>query len=133
MKGTEKMKKKMICLLFILLVFSLTVCACGVDDSPAGIVKKQLTSGPWSVDMSEGTTAVYTFTAKGEFTCDATMTVGEQSASLTRSGTYEIKEVEGFVTVFLMYPDVTYLVEIDCTEGENGYDFVIAGCPMYQK
>jgi len=127
------MKKIAICVLSILLIFSLGLSACGADETPTGIVKKQLTDAPWSVDMSEGTTAVYTFTSKGEFTCDATMTVGEQSASLSRSGTYEIKEVGETVTVYLMYPNVTYLVEIQCNKEDSGYSFVIAGCPMYQQ
>ena len=127
------MKMKFVKVLSILLMAAFLLCACGADNSPSGIVKKQLTSAPWSADMSEGTTAQYTFTKEGEFTCDTTISLGEQSASLSRSGTYEIQEVNGEVAVYLMYPDVTYLVEITCTENGGSYDFVIAGCEMYQK
>lgn len=126
------MKTKILKLLVILLILAVTLCACGKDASPAGIVKKQLTSGTWYADMSEGTTAGYTFTAKGEFTCDATVTVGEQSAGFTRSGTYEVKEENGNVTVYLQYPDVDYLVEITCTPDGDSYAFRIAGCDMYK-
>lgn len=124
------MKRKMMKLLSILLMATLLLCACGTDSSPAGIVKKQLTDGAWETDMSEGTTAVYTFTKKGEFTCDATVTLGEQSASLTRGGTYEIREADGEVTVVLHYPNVNYEVEITCQKNGEQYSFVIAGCPM---
>ena len=127
------MKSNFAKVLSILLITAFLLCACGADNSPSGIVKKELTSGPWLADMSEGTTATYTFAKDGTFTCDAVMTVGEQSASLTREGNYEIKEAGDAVTVYLLYPNVTYFVEITCTENNGSYDFVIAGCPMYQK
>ena len=35
--------------------------------------------------------------------------------------------------VHLQYPNVSYVVDILCTENGSGYDMSVAGCPMYQK
>ena len=127
------MKKNLCKMLMTLLAMALLLCACGAERSPADIVKKQLTSGTWYADMSEGTTAGYTFTKDGKFTCEATVTVEDKQASLVREGTYQIASSGDVVAVSLQYPDVGYLVEIICTEKNGSYEFEIAGCPMYQK
>lgn len=127
------MKSKIQGLLVILLVLAMTLSACGGDSTPAGIVKKQLTSGPWYADLSEGTAACYSFTSDNQFTCDASVTAGENSVGFSREGTYAIMEENGEITVILQYPDVNYQVKITCTPEADRYAFSIAGCAMYQK
>lgn len=119
--------------LVILLMMAVALSACSAKNSPSEIVKKQLTSGTWAAAMSEGTTARYTFTKDGNFTCETSVTAGDQEAQLSREGTYEVVESGDAVGVFLRYPKSTYVVEITCTRNGDWYDFVIAGCPMNQE
>lgn len=127
------MRKFVLVLLCILLTCGCLLTGCGQDDSSTGVVKKELTSAPWYVDMSAGTTAKYTFTKDGEFTCDATVTLEGQSATVSREGNYAVAEIEGAVVVVLSYPHVGTEVELTVETTESGYAYWIAGCPMYQK
>lgn len=127
------MKKNLCKMLIAVLALVLMLSACGGEQTPEEIVKKQLTSDVWYADMSEGTVAGYTFTKDGNFTCEASVSVGDKSASLVREGTYQIASSGDVVLVSLQYPDVGYLVEITCKEKNGSYEFEIAGCPMYQK
>ena len=133
MKGISKMRKIASVLLCILLVLSCCLVGCGGDTSPSGVVKKELQSGPWYVDMSEGTQAKYTFSKDGTFTCDATVTLEGQSATVSRGGNFAVAEINGAVVVVLSYPHVGTEVELTVQVTENGYAYWIAGCPMYQK
>ena len=96
------MRKFTLVLLCIMLIGSCLLTGCGQPMTPAEVVKKELTSAPWLVDMSEGTTASYTFTRDGHFTCDAAVSVGEESAAFSRSGDYALAEIDGKVVVILM-------------------------------
>ena len=127
------MKRLTLVLLCILLVCGCVFAGCGKDDSPAGVVKKELTSAPWYVDMSEGTTAKYTFTKDGEFTCDAFVSIEGASTSFSRSGEYAVAEIDGEVVVVLMYIENGVEVELTVQATESGNAYWIAGCPMYQK
>lgn len=97
--------------------------------------EKTLLSSSWYVKMSEGTTAVYTFQKNGTFDCEAHITLGQEQASLTRSGTYEVDEDEsGAILVLLLYPNADAPVEITCTEAEDGtIRMEIAGCEMLRN
>ena len=127
------MRKIALVLLCILLVGACLLTGCGGDNSPAGVVKKELMSGPWYVDMSEATTAVYTFSKDETFTCDAIVTLEGQSASVSRSGNFAVAEINGAVVVVLSYPHVGTEVELTVQQTQNGYSYWIAGCQMYQK
>lgn len=127
------MRKIALVLLCILLIGSCVLTGCGGDDSAAGVVKKELTSAPWYVDMSEGTTACYTFTKDGEFTCDAVVTLEGQSVTVSREGNFAVAEIDGAVVVVLSYPHVGTEVELTVQVVDGGYTYWIAGCPMYQK
>lgn len=127
------MRKIALVLLCILLIGSCLLCGCESESSPEAVVKKELTSGPWYVDMSEGTQAKYTFTKNGDFTCDASVVLGEASTSFSRSGEFAVAEIDGKVVVMLAYPENGYEVELTVQVTENGYAYWIAGCPMYQK
>ena len=127
------MRKIALVLLCILLMGSLCLTACGNNAAPAEVVKKELQSGPWYADMSEGTVGKYTFTKDGAFTCDATVTLEGQSAAFSRSGVYAVEEINGQVVVMLCYPENGYEVELTVQKTNSGYAYWIAGCPMYQK
>ncbi len=127
------MRKFTLVLLCILLVGTCLLAGCGGDRSPAEVVKKELQSGPWYVDMSEGTTAKYTFSKDGSFTCDAIVTLEGQSATVSREGNFAVAEISGAVKVVLSYPHVGTEVELTVQVTESGYAYWIAGCPMYQK
>lgn len=127
------MRKIGLVLLCILLVGACVLTGCGKAKTPVEVVKKELTSDPWYVDMSEGTSACYTFTKDGKFTCDATVSIEGASASLSRSGEYAMAEIGGQVVVVLMYIENGVEVELTVKETETGYAYWIAGCPMYQK
>ena len=127
------MRKIVPVLLCILLVGICLLTGCGGNASPAAIVKKELQSAPWYVDMSEGTTAVYTFAKDDTFTCDAIVTLEDQSASVSHSGNYAVAEIDGAVVVVLSYPHVGTEVELTVQVTESGYAYWIASCPMYQK
>lgn len=127
------MKSKVQGLLVILLILTMMFSACGGDSAPAENIKKQLTSGPWYADLSEGTVACYSFTSDNQFTCDASVTAGGNSADFSREGTYAVAEENGEMMVILQYPDVNYQVKITCTLEADRYGFVIAGCALYQK
>ncbi len=127
------MKKELCGLLAILLIISLAFWGCGKEETPAEIVKKQITSGAWYADMSEGTSACYTFTKDNRFSCAATVTAGDKSADFVREGTYSIIEENGETAVILQYPDVNYQVTITCTPEDGHYALEIAGCELYQK
>ena len=127
------MRKIASILLCILLVTACLLTGCGKDATPAGIVKKELESGPWYADMSEGTQAKYTFSKNGTFSCDATVTLEGQSASVSREGNFAVAEINGAVVVILSYPHVGTEVELTVQVTENGYAYWIAGCPLYQK
>ena len=100
------MRKLTMFLLCILLAVSCVLAGCGGSSDPVEVVKKELWSGPWYVDMSEGTTAVYTFAKDDTFTCDAIVTLEGQSASVSREGNYAVAEIDGAVVVVLSYPHV---------------------------
>lgn len=127
------MRKLTMVLLCILLAVSCVLAGCGGSSDPAEVVKKELRSGPWYVDMSEGTTAVYTFAKDDTFTCDAIVTLEGQSASVSREGNYAVAEIDGAVVVVLSYPHVGTEVELTVQVTESGYAYWIAGCAMYQK
>ena len=127
------MRKIASILLCILLVTACLLTGCGKDATPAEIVKKELESGPWYADMSEGTQAKYTFSKNGTFSCDATVTLEGQSASVSREGNFAVAEINGAVVVVLSYPHVGTEVELTVQVTENGYAYWIAGCPLYQK
>lgn len=127
------MRKIASILLCILLVTACLLTGCGKDATPAEIVKKELESGPWYADMSEGTQAKYTFSKDGTFSCDATVTLEGQSASVSREGNFAVAEINGAVVVVLSYPHVGTEVELTVQVTENGYAYWIAGCPLYQK
>ena len=127
------MRKIGLVLLCILLVTACLLTGCGKDATPAEIVKKELESGPWYADMSEGTQAKYTFSKDGTFSCDATVTLEGQSASVSREGNFAVAEINGAVVVVLSYPHVGTEVELTVQVTENGYTYWIAGCPLYQK
>ena len=133
MKGISKMRKIASILLCILLVTACLLTGCGKDATPAEIVKKELESGPWYADMSEGTQAKYTFSKDGTFSCDATVTLEGQSATVSREGNFAVAEINGAVVVVLSYPHVGAEVELTVQVTENGYAYWIAGCPLYQK
>ena len=97
--------------------------------------EKTLVSSEWYVQMSEGTTAVYTFHKNGTFDCEAHIALGEQEASMTRSGTYAVdKDESGALRVLLQYPNANAPVEITCTEKEDGtVRMEIAGCEMQKN
>lgn len=126
--------KKNLCKIMVLALMAVVVLtACGGTGEPKDIVKKQLTSGTWYADMSVGTTAGYTFRKDGSFSCDTSVTLEDQSVSLTRGGSYEIYTDGEEVKVSLAFEGAGYLVDITCTEHDGSYDFEIAGCAMYQK
>lgn len=127
------MRKFAMVLLCILLVGSCLLSGCGGSDTPAEVVKKELTSGPWYVDMSEGTQACYSFARDGAFTCVATVNLEGQSASVSREGNFAVAEIGDDVVVVLSYPHVGTEVELTVQKTESGYSYLIAGCPMYQK
>lgn len=127
------MKKVICCLLAILLITAGILCGCGRESTPAEIVKKQITSGPWYADMSEGTAACYTFTQDNRFSCAATVSAGDRSADFVREGTYAVIETDGALSVILQYPNVDYQVAISCTPEDGHYALEIAGCRLYQK
>ena len=127
------MKKQICSLLAILLMTAGILCGCGREQTPAEIVKKQITSGVWCADMSEGTAACYTFTGDNRFSCAATVTAGGKSADFVREGTYAIVETDGALQVILQYPNVDYQVAISCTPEGDHYALEIAGCALYRK
>ena len=127
------MRKFTLLLLCILLAATCMLTGCGKNASPAEVVKKELQSGPWYADMSEGTHAKYTFSRNGSFSCDATVTLEGQSATVSRQGNYAGAEINGAVVVVLSYPHVGTEVELTVQATETGYTYWIAGCPMYQK
>lgn len=126
------MKKNLCKIMMMLLAAVLILTACGSQDTAEKIIKKQLTSGVWYADMSLGTTAGYTFSKDGSFTCETAVTLEGEHAELTRGGSYEILTEGENVTVYLAFEGAGYLVEIVCTANGDNYDFVIAGCTMYQ-
>lgn len=127
------MKKNLCKITAMLLVAVMMLTACGGQDTAEKIIKKQLTSGTWYADMSIGTTAGYTFSKDGSFTCETTVTLDGQHAELTRGGSYEILTEGEDVKVSLSFEGAGYLVEIVCTANGDSYDFAIAGCTMYQS
>ena len=127
------MRKIALLVLCILLAAACVLTGCGSAATPAEVVKKELQSGPWYADMSEGTTAKYTFSKDGTFTCDATVTLEGQSASVSREGNFAVAEIEGTVVVVLSYPHVGTEVELTVQATENGFAYWIAGCQLYQK
>ena len=124
--------RKKITWLAMLTALLLTLCACASGGAEAQL-KRQLTSGPWLTDLSEGTTAAYTFTKDGSFTCEASIAAGGESGALSRSGSYTVELTQTGAVVHLQYPNVSYVVDILCTESGSGYDMSVAGCAMYQK
>lgn len=127
------MKKNLCKIMIVLLTAALTLTACGSQDTAEKIIKKQLTSGVWYADMSLGTTAGYTFSRDGSFTCETAVTLEGEHAELTRGGSYEIVAEGESAKVYLAFEGAGYLVEIVCTANDGGYDFAIAGCTMYQS
>ena len=124
--------RKKITWLAVLAVLLLSLCACASGGAEVRL-KQQLSSGPWLTDLSEGTTAAYTFTKDGSFTCEASISAGMESGALSRSGSYTVELTQTGAVVHLQYPNVSYVVDILCTENGSGYDMSVAGCPMYQK
>ena len=127
------MRKITLLVLCILLAMACVFTGCGKAAAPAEVVKKELQSAPWYADMSEGTTAKYTFSKDGTFTCDATVTLEGQSASVSREGNFAVAEIDGTVVVVLSYPHVGTEVELTVQATETGYAYWVAGCQLYQK
>lgn len=113
--------KRRICLIIAGIILVAILAFAFYKLSAGDSFEKTLVSSEWYVQMSEGTTAVYTFHKNGTFDCEAHIALGEQEASMTRSGTYAVdKDESGAPRVLLQYPNANAPVEITCTEKEDG-------------
>ena len=113
--------KRRICLIIVGIILVAILAFAFYKLSAGDSFEKTLVSSEWYVQMSEGTTAVYTFHKNGTFDCEAHIALGEQEASMTRSGTYAVdKDESGALRVLLQYPNANAPVEITCTEKEDG-------------
>ena len=109
--------KRRICLIIAGIILVAILAFAFYKLSAGDSFEKTLVSSEWYVQMSEGTTAVYTFHKNGTFDCEAHIALGEQEASMTRSGTYAVdKDESGARRVLLQYPNANAPVEITCTE-----------------
>ena len=133
-KGEKSMKRR-ICLIIAGIILVAILAFAFYKLSAGDSFEKKLVSSEWYVQMSEGTTAVYTFHKNGTFDCEAHIALGEQEASMTRSGTYAVDKGEsGALRVLLQYPNANAPVEITCTEKEDGtVRMEIAGCEMQKN
>ena len=84
---------------------ALCACAAGAPEN----LTDALTADSWKAELSEGTSAVYTFAA---------------------DGTYTVDETENAAAVHLQYENVQYIVDIVCTKDAQGYHLSIAGCDL---
>lgn len=127
--------KRRICLIIAGIILVAILAFAFYKLSAGDSFEKTLVSSEWYVQMSEGTTAVYTFHKNGTFDCEAHIALGEQEASMTRSGTYAVDKGEsGALRVLLQYPNANAPVEITCTEKEDGaVRMEIAGCEMQKN
>lgn len=98
--------KRRICLIIAGIILVAILAFAFYKLSAGDSFEKTLVSSEWYVQMSEGTTAVYTFHKNGTFDCEAHIALGEQEASMTRSGTYAVdKDESGAPRVLLQYPN----------------------------
>lgn len=98
--------KRRICLIIAGIILVAILAFAFYKLSAGDSFEKTLVSSEWYVQMSEGTTAVYTFHKNGTFDCEAHIALGEQEASMTRSGTYAVdKDESGALRVLLQYPN----------------------------
>ena len=118
--------KKVTLLLLSVLLFALCACAAGAPKRLADV----LTASAWKTELSEGTTAVYTFEADGTFRCDASAVLDGKTANITKSGVYTVDETENAAAVHLQYENAQYIVDIVCTKDAQGYHLSIAGCDL---
>ena len=125
------MKKWILCIFCLALVLCLV--GCGGETTQAQQVETLLQSEPWWVDMTEATSARYTFEKNGRFCCDITVQSEAGPVSLSNSGAYTVMDTEDGVKIYLMYEDASYQVEILCSGQDGDYRFVIADCEMYRK
>ena len=86
--------KRRICLIIAGIILVAILAFAFYKLSAGDSFEKTLVSSEWYVQMSEGTTAVYTFHKNGTFDCEAHIALGEQEASMTRSGTYAVDKDE---------------------------------------
>ena len=125
-KSKGDMMKKVTLLLLSVLLTALCACAAGAPKS----LKEALTACSWKAELSEGTTAVYTFKADGTFRCDASAVLDGKTANITKSGVYTVDEDENTAAVHLQYENAEYIVDISCTKNAQGYQLSIAGCDL---
>jgi len=118
--------KKVTLLFWSVLLLALCACAAGAPEN----LTDALTADSWKAELSEGTSAVYTFAADGTFRCDASAVLDGKTASITRSGVYTVDETENAAAVHLQYENVQYIVDIVCTKDAQGYHLSIAGCDL---
>ena len=119
------MKKVTLLFLSVLLIL-----LCGCTRAQPQTLADVLTASSWKAELSEGTTAVYTFGADGTFRCDASAVLDGKTAAITKAGVYTIEETENAAAVHLQYENAAYIVDISCTKDARGYQLSIAGCDL---
>ena len=108
--------KKVTLLFWIVLLLALCACAAGAPKN----LTDALTASSWKAELSEGTSAVYTFAAD----------LDGKTASITKSGVYTVDETENAAAVHLQYENIQYIVDIVCAKDAQGYHLSIAGCDL---
>ena len=93
--------KRRICLIIAGIILVAILAFAFYKLSAGDSFEKTLVSSEWYVQMSEGTTAVYTFHKNGTFDCEAHIALGEQEASMTRSGTYAVDKDESGALLYV--------------------------------
>ena len=114
----------------LLFLSALLILLCGCARAQPQTLADVLTASSWKAELSEGTTAVYTFGTDGTFRCDASAVLDGKTASITKSGVYTVDETENAAAVHLQYENAQYIVDIVCTKDTQGYHLSIAGCGL---
>ena len=120
------MMKKVTLLFLSMCLLALSACA-GAQPQKLSDV---LTASSWKAELSEGTTAVYSFQEDGTFRCDASAVLDGKTANITKTGVYTVEETERSAAVHLQYENAGYIVDISCTKDAQGYHLSIAGCAL---
>lgn len=106
------------------------ILLCGCVRTQPQTLADELIASSWKVELSEGTTAVYTFQSDGTFRCDASAVLNGKTADITKTGIYTVDENESAAEVHLQYENAEYIVDISCAKNAQGYQLSIAGCDL---
>lgn len=114
----------------LLILSAVLILLCGCARTQPQKLADALIASSWKAELSEGTTAVYTFQKDGTFRCDASAVLDGKTANITKTGAYTIEETENAAAVHLQYENAQYIVDIVCTKDAQGYQLSVAGCNL---